>query len=98
MPSVSLNIVLNFTAARGTARVAAATLPSGDYDPRKDFYKRLRERTVRQFVEGWNAHQFQEAARRLAVPRKHASATAGPAPALAVERKASEFPRPGRRA
>jgi hypothetical protein len=73
MPSVSLNILLNFIAARGTARVAVATLPEGNYDPRKDFYKRLRERTVRQFVEGWNPQHFRRATQRLAAPRKRAS-------------------------
>jgi hypothetical protein len=54
MPTVSLNTFIEFTACQGTARVVAATLPSGDYDPSKDFYKRLRERTVRQLLESWS--------------------------------------------
>ena len=58
MPSVPLNIFIEFTACQGTARVDAATLPSGDYDPRKDFYKRLRERTVRQLLEQMNGTEW----------------------------------------
>lgn len=73
MPSVPLSTFIEFTVSQGTARVNAATLPSGAYDPRKDFYKRLREGTVRQLLEGWNAQQFRRATQRLAAPRKRAS-------------------------
>ena len=73
MPSVPLSTFIEFTVSQGTARVNAATLPSGDYDPRKDFYKRLRERTVRQFVEGWSEQGFRRSLRGLAGPRKRAS-------------------------
>jgi hypothetical protein len=73
MPSVPLNTFIEFTVSQGTARVNAATLPSGDYDPRKDFYKRLRERTVRQLVEGWSEQGFRRSIRGLASPRKRAS-------------------------
>jgi hypothetical protein len=52
MPSVPLNTFIEFTACQGTARVDAATLPSGAKDPRGDFYKRLREHTARQLLEG----------------------------------------------
>src|SRR6476619_1803331 len=73
MPSVPLSTFIEFTVAQGTARVNAATLPSGDYDPRKDFYKLLRERTVRQLVEGWSEPAFRRSVHRLATLRKQKS-------------------------
>src|ERR1700744_4514816 len=73
MPSVPLSTFVEFTVAQGTARGATVGSTATDYDPRRDFYKGLRERTVRQLVDGWDAQELRRSLREGANPRKQAS-------------------------
>jgi hypothetical protein len=69
MATVPLSTFVEFTVAQGSAARAA----EGDYDPRRDFYKALRERTARQLREGWNAAAFKRSLRQVKDPRKQPS-------------------------
>ncbi len=73
MATVPLSAFVEFTVAQGTARVTTARAAEGDYDPRRDFYKALRERTARQLREGWNAAAFRRSLREVKNPRKRPS-------------------------
>lgn len=73
MTTVPLSTFVEFTLAQGTARVALATASESEYDPRRDFYKGVRERTVRQFVDGWSAVAFRRSLREVKNPRRQAS-------------------------
>jgi hypothetical protein len=73
MATVPLTTFIEFTVAQGTARVVLARASEGDYDPRRDFYKGLRERTIRQLVDGWSASAFRRSLREVRNPRKQAS-------------------------
>lgn len=73
MALVHLSAFVDFTVAQGTARVACVSDSNREYDPRTDFYKGLRERTVRQFIEGWNAQAFRRSVKEVKNPRKQAS-------------------------
>jgi hypothetical protein len=72
MATVPLS-TLEFTVAQGSTRVAAAHAAEGDYDPRRDFYKALRERTARQLREGWNAAAFKRSRGQVKHPRTQPS-------------------------
>jgi hypothetical protein len=73
MAIVPLSTFVEFTVAQGTARVALARASGDDYDPRRDFYKGLRERAIRQFANGWSAAEFRRSLREVRNPRKQAS-------------------------
>src|SRR6187402_545556 len=73
MLRIPLTTFIDFTVAQGTTRVALARRSEDEYDPKRDFYKGLRERTIRQFVEGWNAAAFRRSLREVKNPRKQAS-------------------------
>jgi len=73
MPRVPLTTFIDFTVAQDTTRVALARASEDQYDPRRDFYKGLRERTVRQFVDGWDAAAFRRSLREIKNPQKQTS-------------------------
>ena len=73
MALVPLSLFVEFTVAQGTTRVACVGDTEREYDPRADFYKGLRERTVRQFVDGWNAQAFRRLMQEVKTPREQAS-------------------------
>ena len=73
MATVALSTFVEFSVAQGTARVAAVADSKAPYDPARDFYKRLREKTIQQFVSGWNSREFAQTVREVATPRKAAS-------------------------
>jgi hypothetical protein len=64
---------VEFTVAQGTARVDCVADSKREYDPKTDFYKGLRERSIRQFVDGWNAQEFRRRVREVKTPNKQAS-------------------------
>lgn len=73
MPQISLTQFVEFAASQGTARVAVVANAKQDYDPRKDFYKQLRERVVAQFVAGWSVKELLEALESVTTQRKEKS-------------------------
>ncbi|HYP56412.1 MAG TPA: hypothetical protein VEQ41_08970 [Solirubrobacterales bacterium] len=73
MALVHMGIFVEFTVAQGTARVECVADSKRDYDPRTDFYKGLRERTIKQFVGGWDAQEFRRLVREVKTPNKQAS-------------------------
>lgn len=73
MPVVPLSKFVEFSVAQGTSRVRIAAESKKDYEPQRDFYKRLREITQRQFIDGWNAAAYKQAIKKAATPKKLAS-------------------------
>jgi hypothetical protein len=73
MPQISLTQFIEFAAAQGTARIATVASTKQDYEPRKDFYKQLRERVVSQFVTGWNVRELLKALEPVTTQRKENS-------------------------
>jgi len=70
MPSVPLTKFVEFTVAQGTSRVRVVSESKQDYAPQRDFYKRLREITQRQFVNGWNAAAYKQSIKKAATSKK----------------------------
>jgi hypothetical protein len=73
MPITPLSKFVEFSVAQGTSRVRIVADSKKDYEPQRDFYKRLREITQRQFVDGWDATVYRQAIRKAATPKKLAS-------------------------
>ena len=70
MPSVPLTSFVDFSVASGTSRLTAVTRANREYDPRYDYYKPLRERTIKQFTSGWDAREFRRSLQSVQDPRK----------------------------
>ncbi|HET8956129.1 MAG TPA: hypothetical protein VFN18_10775 [Solirubrobacterales bacterium] len=70
MPSVPLSKFVEFTVAQGTSRVRIVADSKKDYEPQRDFYKRLRELTQRQFVDGWDSAAYKRAIKKVATSKK----------------------------
>jgi hypothetical protein len=70
VPSVPLSKFVEFTIAQGTSRVRIVADSKKKYEPQRDFYKRLREITQRQFIEGWNGAAYKEAIKKAATSKK----------------------------
>jgi len=70
VPSVPLSKFVEFTVAQGTSRVRIVADSKKDYEPQRDFYKRLREITRRQFIDGWNSAAYKQALKKAATSKK----------------------------
>lgn len=70
MTGIPLTTFVEFSVSSGTARVDCVRGAKQDYDPRRDFYKALRERTINQFQAGWNAQAFRRSLQAVTDPKK----------------------------